>query len=109
MARPGSEWHPVLLVVVVENGLLDLGQHFCREAGVLNHTVRHPQGFAVLLRVNILRGRLNLEIKEKFFYQTIALQLKDIEWQTLKSKLLKTRPAQDKNEERHSYPVAENL
>ena len=65
MAGPGSEWHPVLLVVVVENGLLDLGQHFCREAGVLNHTVRHPQGFAVLLRVNILRGRLNLEIKEE--------------------------------------------
>ena len=65
MAGPGSEWHPFLLVVVVENGLLDLGQHFCREAGVLNHTVRHPQGFAILLRVNILGGRLNLEIKEE--------------------------------------------
>ena len=95
MAGPGSKWHPVLLVVVVENGLLDLGQHFCREAGVLNHTVRHPQRFAILLRVNILRGRLNLEIKEEK-YRTIALQLKDIEWQTLKSKFLKTRPAQER-------------
>ena len=24
-ARPGGKWHPVLLIVVIENGLLDLG------------------------------------------------------------------------------------